>query len=73
METAADMREFQGEDRRQEYRLKNLEEKHTEILKIIETIENTPRHQKANKVRSFSDQMQRLEQEVSLCETEVRE
>ena len=57
METAADMREFQGEDRRQEYRLKNLEEKHTEILKIIETIENTPRHQKANKVRSFSDQM----------------
>ena len=38
------MKEFIGEDRRQEYRLRNLEEKHTAIMKIIETVEETPRH-----------------------------
>ena len=38
------MKDFIGEDRRQEYRLKNLEEKHTNMSQIIESIENTPRH-----------------------------
>ena len=59
------MKDFIGEDRRQEYRLKNLMEKHEEVKKIIDTVEETPRHQKANAVRSFSDQMQKLEQEVT--------
>ena len=47
IESQALMKDFIGEDRRQEYRLKTLEEKHSEISKIIEVIENTPRHQKA--------------------------
>lgn len=38
------MRDFIGEDRRQEYRLKNLQEKHAAISEIISAIENTPRH-----------------------------
>ena len=41
------MREFIGEDRRQEYRLKNLEEKLAELDAIIKIIEETPRHLKA--------------------------
>ena len=38
------MKEFIGEDRRQEYRLKNLQEKHFKISQIIEEVEKTPRH-----------------------------
>ena len=38
------MKDFIGEDRRQEYRLKNLMEKHEEVKKIIDTVEETPRH-----------------------------
>ena len=38
------MKEFIGEDRRQEYRLKNLQEKHSKISQIIEEVEKTPRH-----------------------------
>ena len=41
------MKDFIGEDRRQEYRLKNLEEKLSELDTIILTIEETPRHLKA--------------------------
>ena len=67
------MKEFIGEDRRQEYRLKNLEEKHQEMCRIIEEVEKTPRHQKSNTVKKFSNDMQRLEQEVTVCETEIRE
>lgn len=67
------MKGFYGEDRRQEYRLKNLQDKHEQICKIITAIEDTPRHQKANAVRSYSEQMQRLEQEVILCTKEITE
>lgn len=73
IEQQADMRDFIGEDRRQEYRLKNLQEKHEAISEIISAIENTPRHQKANAVRDYSDQMQRLESEVTLCNNEITE
>ena len=38
------MKEFIGEDRRQEYRLKTLEDKHLEMCRIIEEVEKTPRH-----------------------------
>ena len=44
MEAHPVMKGFIGEDRRQEYRLKTLEEKHQEIQKIIEVVEDTPRH-----------------------------
>ena len=67
------MRDFIGEDRRQEYRLKNLQDKHEAISEIISAIESTPRHQKANAVRDYSDQMQRLESEVTLCNNEITE
>jgi len=40
---------------------------------IIDTIEETPRHQKAIAVRDHSEQMQRLEQEVKLCTNEITE
>ena len=73
IENTPSMKEFIGEDRRQEYRLRNLEEKHAAISKIIETIEETPRHQKAAAVKSNGEEMQRLEQEVTVCETEIKE
>ena len=73
IEQQADMRDFIGEDRKQEYRLKNLQEKHEAISEIISAIESTPRHQKAKAVRDYSDQMQRLESEVTLCNNEIIE
>ena len=36
IEKSKEMKEFVGEDRRQEYRLKNLEDKHKEISDIID-------------------------------------
>ena len=73
IEQQAEMKDFIGEDRRQEYRLKNLQDKHDQISSIIDSVENTPRHQKANAVRANSEQMQRLESEVSLCVNEITE
>ena len=50
-----------------------MQDKHEQMSAIIDTIEETPRHQKAIAVRDHSEQMQRLEQEVKLCTNEITE
>ena len=60
------MKEFVEEDRDQEKRVNQLREKHEQISEIIQTIESTPRHQKAAVVRTVSERMGELDREMTL-------
>ena len=66
------MKQFNNEDSRQHQRLDYMREKYLEITQIIENIDKTQPNLKAQAVRDYEEQMQRLNSELVAKDKEMK-